>query len=85
MQLINIIYLTKRKRREKKKKTSQQGTNICFFFEGDVINIPLLRLVCGVVVRNNYQGKPLADEPYVIAANHVADFGKFRKDINQDI
>lgn len=44
---------------------------------GDKINIPLLRLVCGVVVRNNYRGKPLADEPHIIAANHVADFDTF--------
>ena len=42
---------------------------------GDPINIPLLRFVCGFVVRNNYKGKPLADGPYVIAANHIADFG----------
>jgi hypothetical protein len=42
---------------------------------GDLINIPLLRLVCGLVVRHNYKGKPLANEPYLIAGNHVSDFG----------
>jgi 1-acyl-sn-glycerol-3-phosphate acyltransferase len=44
---------------------------------GDLINIPLLRLVCGLVVRHNYKGKPLANEPYLIAGNHVSDFDTF--------
>jgi len=44
---------------------------------GDYINIPLVRLICGLVVRHNYQGKPLANEPHLIAANHVADFDTF--------
>jgi 1-acyl-sn-glycerol-3-phosphate acyltransferase len=44
---------------------------------GDIINIPLSRLVCGLVVRHNYKGKPLTNEPHLIAGNHVSDFDTF--------
>jgi len=36
-----------------------------------------MRLVCGLVVKHNNKGKPLADIPYVIAGNHIADFDTF--------
>jgi len=39
---------------------------------GDYINIPLIRLVCGLVVRHNYKGVPLANEPHLLAGNHVS-------------
>lgn len=43
---------------------------------GDPITRPLTRLVCGLVVRHNYR-TDLLDEPYIVAANHVSDFGMF--------
>jgi len=46
---------------------------------GDSINMPLMRIVCGLVVRHNNEdrNKPLLNEPHIIAANHVADFDTF--------
>jgi len=39
--------------------------------------IPLTRLICGLVVRHNYKGGPLANEPYIITGNHITDFDTF--------
>lgn len=46
---------------------------------GDIINMPLMRMVCGLVVRHNNKNrsKPLLNEPHIVAGNHVADFGMF--------
>jgi hypothetical protein len=44
------------------------------------VGVPLARLVCGLVVRHNYYRKSLEGERFVIAANHVADFGMWNGD-----
>jgi len=44
---------------------------------GDPITRPFTRLICGLVVRHNYKGGKLIDEPYVLAGNHVSDFDTF--------
>jgi len=64
---------------------------ICFFFLclsililptwlGNSINMPLMKIVCGLVVKHNNKErgqKPLVGEPHIVACNHVADFDTF--------
>jgi len=46
---------------------------------GDYINVPLMKVVCGLAVRHNNKNrnKPLVNEPHIVACNHIADFDTF--------
>lgn len=46
---------------------------------GDFCLLPMLRIVCGMVVRHNNENrdKPLLNEPHIIAGNHINDFDAF--------